>query len=75
MIIDRRSSDGNQSVKILNYLGQKLYGNYNYKVYDIELELAGKYNQYKFHESMKNLKLPDGSPEDYKSYEILVSKK
>ncbi|MBK8668615.1 MAG: hypothetical protein IPN89_03780 [Saprospiraceae bacterium] len=45
-----------------------------YKVYDIELELAGKYNQYKFHESMKNLKLPDGSPEDYKSYEILVSK-
>ncbi|MBK8587213.1 MAG: T9SS type A sorting domain-containing protein [Bacteroidetes bacterium] len=37
LIIDRRTSDGNQSVKILNYLGQKLYRNSNFKGDAIEV--------------------------------------
>ncbi|MBK6988837.1 MAG: T9SS type A sorting domain-containing protein [Bacteroidetes bacterium] len=37
MIIGRRTSDGNLSVKILNCLGQKLYHNSNFKGDAIEV--------------------------------------
>jgi hypothetical protein len=46
-----------------------------YKLYDTKVEYGGKYHYLKFHESLTNMKLPDGKLEDYKSYTLLVSKK
>ena len=45
------------------------------KEYITDVDYNGKYGPYEFFMAFKNEKLPDGSPEDYKSYQLIEQNK